>query len=104
MKLVRALFAAGLLFSVGACNAGKEHVEAAEGMEKKMCACADKACVHGVVVEFQAWVAKNKATNAKATKDNHDKIEVAVKKMAACAQAKGEADTDKLDDDLPPGE
>lgn len=103
MKLVQKLFAAvGVLTMFTACNAGKEHAETAAAMEKKMCACADQACVHGVASEVKAWIEKNKETRV--SKDNHDKIEASLKKMVDCAKAKGEPDADKLDDTVPPSE
>lgn len=90
----------GGLVGLGGCaNAGAEYATKAEELSKKMCACADVACMEGVAKEINDWNGTLKGK--KAGKATIARIQKADKDAAKCAEDKGAAEAAKVDDAEP---
>jgi hypothetical protein len=96
------LAAAALLVGLAACNSGGEKADEVEALANKMCACADVECAKKVDTEVTEWATKNKGT--KVGKAAFERVQAAGKKMVECGKKHGDANAEKLDDDLPQSE
>lgn len=103
MKILGAVavmvFGGGLMALSGCANAGSAMADEFEGLQKKMCACADAPCMEGVAKEMIDWNTKNKGK--KAGKKTIARIQAADKAAAKCAEDKGAAEAAKVDDVMP---
>lgn len=104
MKILGAVavmvFGMGSVVMLTGCpNAGSELATQAEELQKKLCACADAACMEGVAKEINDWNTKNKGK--KVGKKTLERIKAADKAAGKCAEEKGAAEAAKVDDAPP---
>ncbi len=90
LKGAMAIFVAALVAAmIIGCSKAKTHVEKVQNLQKKACACADKACAEDALKDFQALYQDMKKSDASGNKEELKQIHDASKATTQCLVKQG---------------